>query len=376
MFPSRDAPCKQSYLMSVLNQSGFKALNTVHVIGTGTIGEPLIGLLADFRKELGIDEVTFSKKSALLTDRTKVWDLIKRDAKLCAEKDKWKAFRELEMEPTYDYEEGIRRASVVIDCTPSGTGLDNKKKYYERIEGPLGFIAQGSEFGFGPIYAHGINDSGFPERQRYVQVASCNTHNIAAIIKTIAFEGGMSRLKQGRFVCMRRSTDLSEEKGFTASPKVDEHEHGRFGTHHARDAHALFQTIGCELDIFSSSIKIPTQYMHSIWFSLELYGDVNLDGVVARIKANPLIGTTYKDQTAPVFSFGRDHGHYGRILSQTIVVLPTLCVRSPTEVLGFSFTPQDGNSLLSSVAATERLLYPDMWRDRIKCLNSFLFREV
>ena len=31
----------------------------VHVIGTGTIGEPLIGLLCDFQEKLGIDEVTF-----------------------------------------------------------------------------------------------------------------------------------------------------------------------------------------------------------------------------------------------------------------------------------------------------------------------------
>ncbi len=35
----------------------------VHVIGTGTIGEPLIGLLSDFRKPLGIDEVTFHKRT-------------------------------------------------------------------------------------------------------------------------------------------------------------------------------------------------------------------------------------------------------------------------------------------------------------------------
>lgn len=351
-------------------------MNIVHVIGTGTVGEPLIGLLTDFRKELGIDEVTFSKRTPLLTDRTKVWDLLKRGAKLCVEKEKWKKFQEFEMEPTYEYEEGIRRASVVIDCTPSGTGLDNKKKYYERMEGPRGFIAQGSEFGFGTIYAHGINDSAFSGSQRYVQVASCNTHNIAAIINTLAFEGGMSRLKEGRFVCMRRSSDLSEEKGFTASPKVDEHDHGRFGTHHARDTHALFQSIGCELDIFSSSIKIPTQYMHSIWFSLELYGATTLDEVLARIKANPSIATTYKDQTALAFSFGRDHGHYGRILNQTIVVLPTLCVRNPGEVLGFTFTPQDGNSLLSSAAATERLLYPENWREKMKCLEPFLFKEI
>jgi glyceraldehyde-3-phosphate dehydrogenase type II len=351
-------------------------LNIVHVVGTGTIGEPLIGLLADFRNELGIDEVTFSKRTPLLTDRTKVWDLLKRDAKLCAEKEKWKNFRELEMEPTYAYEEGIRRASVVIDCTPSGVGLENKRKFYERMDGPKGFIAQGSEFGFGTTYAHGINDGALSESRKFVQVVSCNTHNIAAIIKTLAFEDRMPRLKEGRFVCMRRASDLSEEKGFTASPKVDEHDYPRFGTHHARDAHALFQTIGCELNIFSSSIKIPTQYMHSIWFSLELYGAITLDEVLARIRANPLIATTYKDQTALVFSFGRDHGHYGRILNQTTIALPTLSVREPGEVVGFSFTPQDGNSLLSSVAATEQILHAETWREKMKCLDPFLFREV
>ena len=351
-------------------------MNIVHVVGTGTIGEPLIGLLADFRTELGIDEVTFSKRTPLLTDRTKVWDLLKRDAKLCVEKEKWRTFQELEMEPTYEYEDGMRRATAVIDCTPSGTGLDNKRKYYEKIDGPRGFIAQGSEFGFGPIYAHGINDNILSDTHRYVQVASCNTHNVAAIIKTIAFEGETSQLKEGRFVCMRRASDLSEEKGFTASPQVDAHKNERFGTHHARDAHALFQTIGCDLNIFSSSIKIPTQYMHSIWFSLELDRLITRDEVVARIRANPFVATTYKDQTALVFSFGRDHGHYGRILNQTTIVLPTLSVREHGEVVGFSFTPQDGNSLLSSVAATERLLHPEAWREKMKCLNPFLFREV
>ena len=351
-------------------------MNIVHVVGTGTIGEPLIGLLADFRKELGIDEVTFSKRTPLLTDRTKVWDLLKRDAKLCVEKEKWRTFQELEMEPTYEYEDGMRRATAVIDCTPSGTGLDNKIKYYETIDGPRGFIAQGSEFGFGPIYAHGINDNILSDTHRYVQVASCNTHNVAAIIKTLAFEGESSHLKEGRFVCMRRASDLSEEKGFTASPQVDSHKDERFGTHHARDAHALFQTMGCELNIFSSSIKIPTQYMHTIWFSLKLDEPITHEEVVARIRANSFVATTYKDQTALVFSFGRDHGHYGRILNQTTIVLPTLSVREHGEVVGFSFTPQDGNSLLSSVAATERLLHPETWREKMKCLNPFLFREV
>ena len=44
--------------------------NIVHVVGTGTIGEPLIGLLADNREAFGIDEVTFHKRTPMLTERT------------------------------------------------------------------------------------------------------------------------------------------------------------------------------------------------------------------------------------------------------------------------------------------------------------------
>ena len=44
----------------------------VHVVGTGTIGEPLIGLLTNFKKDLGISEVTFTKRSANQVDRPKV----------------------------------------------------------------------------------------------------------------------------------------------------------------------------------------------------------------------------------------------------------------------------------------------------------------
>ena len=50
----------------------------VHVIGTGTIGEPLIGLLTDYKLKLGIDEVTFHKNSPLMGDRSKVFDLQRR----------------------------------------------------------------------------------------------------------------------------------------------------------------------------------------------------------------------------------------------------------------------------------------------------------
>ena len=52
----------------------------VHVIGTGTIGEPLIGLLTEMKDPLGIEEVTFHKRTPLLHDRSKVVNLVKRVA--------------------------------------------------------------------------------------------------------------------------------------------------------------------------------------------------------------------------------------------------------------------------------------------------------
>src|SRR6266849_6672896 len=44
----------------------------VHIVGTGTIGEPLLGLFTDFRDKMGIDEVTFHKRTPLPSDRPRL----------------------------------------------------------------------------------------------------------------------------------------------------------------------------------------------------------------------------------------------------------------------------------------------------------------
>jgi glyceraldehyde-3-phosphate dehydrogenase type II len=343
-----------------------------HVIGTGTIGEPLIGLLCDTREDLGIDEITFYKHSPHLTDRPMVKGLINRGANLCVHEERVKDFQNLGVEPMYDSEEAIRRAKVVIDCTPRGIGLQNKERYYlpyrDRVRG---FLAQGSEFGFGKMYAVGINDEAITPEDQFIHIVSCNTHNIAVVIKTL----GVSDLREGRFVCIRRANDISEERNFIPAPEVGEHE-GEMGTHQAVDAYHLYKTLGIELNVFSSALKINTQYMHCIWFDVKLDRKITKDEIIQRFIDNPRVAVTNKTFSSLVFSFGRDHGHYGRILDQTIVVLPTLHVVNGNEVVGFCFTPQDGNSLLSSITAAERILYPDSYEEKLKCLEPFLFEEV
>lgn len=353
-----------------------KQKTVVHVVGTGTIGEPLIGLFCDFQKQLGIDEVTFSKKQALLTDRSKVRALMKRGAKLAADDESAKQFLGIGLEPAYTSKQALEQATVVVDCTPVGN--DNKTALYEKLSGPKGFIAQGSEFGFGKMYARGINDEALIANDRYLQVVSCNTHNLSVLVKTIALNNGkdVGNLDSAQFVCIRRSNDISQDGSFSPAHVVDKHKDPKFGTHHAHDAHELFKTLNLDLNLVSSSLKTNTQYMHTIWFHLKLKENITKEEVIKRLKANDRVALTFKNSSNSVFSFGRDHGHFGRILNQTVVVDSTVEVIDGKNVYGWCFTPQDGNSLLSSIAATEFFIDPKNYAQNIQCLTPYFFAEV
>src|SRR5207253_4615936 len=138
---------------------------------------------------------------------------------------------------------------------------------------------------FGTPYARGINDEIQSPDNRFVQIVSCNTHNISVLLKTIGTNEGKLSIDTGRFVCMRRANDVSDTKSFLAAPQAGKHDDAEFGTHHARDAHHLFQTVGEKLNLFSSAIKINTQYMHTLWFDLELKHDSSLDEVKNALRA-------------------------------------------------------------------------------------------
>ena len=351
----------------------------IHVIGTGTIGEPLIGLLSDYKDKLGVDQVTFHKNSALKGDYTKVIDLQKRGAHLAVDNDKIKDFLSFGMEPEYETEEAISRASVVIDCTPKGIGHKNKEQYYSKFSSSVkGFLAQGSESEFGKKYALGINDDALNiAKDQFIQIVSCNTHNISCITNTIALnENNAENLLEGKYVCVRRANDMHQEEGYIPSPLVNKHITEQFGSHHAEDAANLFKTLNYDLNLFSSAMKVNSQYMHVLWFSLKVDETISLDDVKHRLYQNQLVAFTTKNLTSRVFSFGRDHGHYGRILNQTVVVEQTLNVKNGNEISGFCFTPQDGNSILSSLSASLWFLYPNLYKEKIKVLSHLFFDNI
>lgn len=359
------------------------ARNIIHIVGTGTIGEPLIGLLSHYQKELGIDEITFNKRTPLKTDRSKVVDLVRRGAKLATSRDQFSGFEKLGIKATYDTEEAINRATVVIDCTPSGAGLANKEQYYLKAAqaGGKGYIAQGSEFGFGKMYARGINDETLvPGEDKFVQVVSCNTHNISALIKLFGTKNNTApeNLVSADFVCMRRANDISQDDDFCASPEVGKHKDEQFGTHHARDAWHLYKTKGWDLQgLYSSAMKLNSQFMHVMRFHLKVKEPTSVDKMIKTIREDDRQALTFKKSANQIFSFGRDHGFFGRILNQTIIPHETLSVTAGgTDIRGFCFTSQDGNSLLSSVAAALWAIDPATFEKKIQVLKPYFFEEV
>lgn len=352
--------------------------NIVHVMGTGTIGEPLIGLFSDLRKELGIDEVTFYKHTPRETDRAMIRELTDKGAVLTVAEDKVDEFEAIGLEPELTRDEALDRARVVVDAAPGGVGMDNKEQLYKpRTDTTDGFLAQGSEAGFGTPYALGINDDALTDEQ-FLHVVSCNTHNIAVILKTLGLEPDGDRyvdhVDAARFVCFRRGSDVTDGKGTVPAPRISLHD-SDVGTHHAEDVRDLYATLDLDLDVRSSALKTNTQYMHTIWFDLRLDEPIDEGDARQRFRDAPRVATTDKRLSNLVFAHGRDHGYFGRILDQTVACLPSIQTAGD-EVYGFCFTPQDGNTILSSAAGVLRFLHGDDYLDRVDVFDRFYFDEI
>ncbi len=343
----------------------------VLVVGTGSIGSALARLLLQLRGALGVREVLVYKHTPRPQDRPLLEDLRGRGARLVVRREVAGAFDELGIPPdVLGLEEAVRAVRAVFDCSPDGGGLQNKRAIYERYAGEKLFVGQGSETGFGVPFVVGTNDSAVQPGTSFVQVVSCNTHATCAVLSTIG-QGGRE-VAWGRFVYVRRASDVGQEGGFVPAILVDVHG-GEYGAHQTEDAAAVFRTVGVNLDLWGSSLKVNTQYMHAVYFHLGLTRPVSAEEVEGRVRSNPYVARTHKQMSSLVFSYGRDAGPCGRLLSHAVFVMPTLCVRRDREVVGFAFTPQDGNVLSSTLAAV-RVLSPDL--DVRSVLGPYLAQEV
>lgn len=336
----------------------------IFIKGVGTIGLPLALFANIHRKELGIERVFVTKKSTSLPCR--VQKMTDEGIVFCAPEDKIAMFEGVGIKVGRTVEGAMEESAVIIDCTVSGEALKAKNEglFPSLEENTRVFVAQGSEEGFGKPVAFDITDKYLTDGDQYVQVVSCNTHFTASVLWTIGLDMGekdSANVLQSQFVLNRRDVDFSQNTGAIASPSVGLHDNEKHGTHQAADAANLFRVnLGIDVPVISSVSRLNQEVMHMTHFSITLEEKIDVAEVVRRLNNNRLIGLTNLQEANVIFSQIRDFGAFGRSFNQAIVVESSIAVfktRFGYMVTGWGFTPQDGNSLMTSIAVIARYLH-------------------
>ncbi len=251
------------------------------IVGTGTIGKPLIRLFLKEKGSLAIEEVIFHKNEPEEKCRGMLEYFHSLGAKLAVYPERMEEFKKLlspqGFQPDYTFVEAAKKADVIIDCTDKGIARKLKEEYYQHWPNKLGYIAQGSEKGFGKPYAFDINDRALEHGiDKFIQVVSCNTHQVLCLLKTLAFNPENNKvwksenLVRARFYLARRGADVSQDET-TLGPNAGKPTNLIYGSHQGADAARVLRTFdGHEYDIHTVADTFPNPYMHVVNFAITI----------------------------------------------------------------------------------------------------------
>ncbi len=305
------------------------------VNGIGNIGTTMLGVLHRFKDKLGISHIYALKNHIQEWNKGDLDMLQNMGIEICT-KEGIHAYTPMQ--------NVIDSIDYIFDCTANGHGLKNKE-WYSTLHNLKGCSAQGSEKGFGVPFMTGIN-ANINKNEKYVQIVSCNTHSIAALLNVFAGPD-LNQLVDADFVVVRRCEDIGNHERLVTANVVSRHLHSQMGTHHAVDALCLYNSMGLEPMITSSDVTTPSQLMHGVRFNIRLR---SLPASINLVKYNEYVSTTSKFDSNIIFDQGRRYGFMGRIYSQVIIISNNLLYTNDT-VKGWAFVPQEGNTILSSLHA-------------------------
>ncbi len=310
----------------------------VLVNGIGNIGTTLLNLLVDYKETLDIKIIYALKNTAIHKwNQSEIKILEKKDIVICTKNDK---------DDFINFSDIKNEIQYIFDCNANSFGLKNKE-WYKSLPNLIGCSAQGSEKGFGIPHMAGLNDN-LILNKKFVQIVSCNTHSLAAIINL--FCSNINELVDGDFVIVRRSEDLGNHQRLVSANVVSRHLDEFLGTHHSIDVNDLYKTKNIQLNIQSSDITTPSQLLHIVRFNLTLSKSINLNDILDKIDSENYLSKTSKFDSNVIFELGRKYSPYGRIFSHAIILKNNLLINK-NNVKGWGFVAQEGNTILSSINA-------------------------
>jgi glyceraldehyde-3-phosphate dehydrogenase (NAD(P)) len=261
------------------------------VNGVGTIGTTLLGVLNTFKNDLNISHIYALKNTLHSWCHEELSILHDLGIEICTQDAK---------HPYTHVNTVIDDVDYIFDCTANGFGLKNKV-WYQSLKNVAGCSAQGSEHGFGIPFMTGINGQSIMGK-KYVQIVSCNTHSIAAILKIFCGEH-LFDLAEADFVVVRRCEDIGNHERLVTANVVSRHLSPVSGTHHAIDALKLYDTVGLHPKITSSDITTPSQLMHSVRFNIKRKSTFDFEKEISWQKRRHVSTTAKFDQPLPLNFF-------------------------------------------------------------------------
>ncbi len=144
----------------------------------------------------------------------------------------------------------LTKVDLVVDCTPSGVGEENKKLYEEA--GVKAIFQGGEEHELAGLSFNAFSSYDQAQGRQWSRVVSCNT---TGLIRTLYPLDRVFKIDESFAAIIRRGADPAESKG-SALNAVEPSLH--VPTHHGLDV----KTVLPWLNISTMAVKVPTTNMH------------------------------------------------------------------------------------------------------------------
>lgn len=190
-----------------------------------------------------------------------------------------KAFDEAGIKVEGTVKDMLENVDIVVDATPDGIGIENRKKLYEPRK--LKAIFQGGEEpGVGQVSFNATSNYAKAYGKGYVRVVSCNTTGLCRTVGAIdrAFD-----TEKVRVVLIRRGPDPGNIKKGPVNAIVPDPV--TVPSHHGPDVNTVLPN----LNITTVALKVPTTLMHMHTINANLNNGTSKEEIIDLLNRTPRV---------------------------------------------------------------------------------------
>jgi len=199
-----------------------------------------------------------------------------------------------------DIDDLTQRSDVIVDCTPKGVGYDNKGRYEHY--GVKAIFQGGEKPDIGKSFVSQCNYNEVLGSD-FIRVVSCNTTGLCRTLHAVDQRYGVESVHA---TIVRRAADPWDIYHGPINAIVPTLE---LPSHHGPDV----QTVLPHLEIFTTSMTVPTTIMHMHSVTIDLKEDAALYDVIELFDNTPRVRIVKNTEgirsTAEIIEYAKDLGY-------------------------------------------------------------------